>query len=90
MSMHARTAPKKKGTTGSCGFHSVSPHTDAVSLNFQLKFEEALKLNIAIDEAVRQLNRLNRARKEGKSVGLSIIVHQDIHRITVTTDKLRG
>ncbi|MDE1874827.1 MAG: hypothetical protein KGH68_02050, partial [Patescibacteria group bacterium] len=85
-----RSAPKKKGTTGSCSFHSFSPSNEITSLSFQLPFEEALKLNIAIDEAVRQLNRLNRARKEARDLGVTIIFHQDIHRVVVTTDKLSG
>lgn len=89
MSNLIRQAPKKKGTMGSCYFHAVSPPFDATTVSFQLSFEDALKLNVAIDEAVHQLNRLNRARKEAKALGLTLIFHQDIRRVTVTTDKLQ-
>jgi hypothetical protein len=85
-------ASKKTTTTGSCSFQSVRPIRDDLrTLNIQLSFEDALKLNMAIDEGVRRLNGLNRAGKEGRNSGLTIIVHTDIKRFTVKSpDKLRS
>jgi hypothetical protein len=35
-------------------------------LNILVSFEDALKLNLAIDECLRRLNKYNRSTKEGK------------------------
>jgi hypothetical protein len=40
-----------------------------------LSFEEALKLNLALDLGVHALGRLNRATKKGKRAALQVVVH---------------
>lgn len=77
---------KKEGSFGACKFTSVSPkelRPETPALNIVLTFEEALKLNLALDEAVHHLGRYNRAFSEGKSAGVRIIVHLDKKRVRV-------
>ncbi len=62
--------------------------SDHRALNLFLSFEEALKLNLAIDEAVRRLNSYNRATRAGKSAALNVTIYLDKKRITVNEGKL--
>src|ERR1035437_186351 len=45
------------------------------SLNIEINFEEALKLNLSISERVRKLNSYNRSTTAGKGSGLNVAVH---------------
>jgi hypothetical protein len=78
--------PLKTDSFGACSFDSLSPtaldgKTNAI--NLALSFEEALKLNLAIDECVRKLNSYNRATSRGKNAAMRLIVHFDKGRIRV-------
>lgn len=53
-----------------------------------LTLEEALKLNVAIDECVRKLNSYNRAKASGKNAGLMVVIHLDTRRIRILEGKL--
>ena len=79
-------ARTKKGSFGACKFETTSPlelTPNTQTINIVLSFEEALKLNLAIDEGVHKLGRYNRATKKGKYAGLRIIIHRDKKRIRV-------
>ncbi len=52
-------------------------------INIFLTFEEGLKLNLAIDECLRQLNSYNRATKAGKSRGVNLSFKPGLERIDV-------
>ncbi len=83
----------KKSQFGACTFSSVSPSAVAPgtpALNVVLSFEEALKLNLGIDECVRKLGRYNRATSTGRNAALSILIHLDKRRIRVLESKLRS
>lgn len=58
-------------------------------LNIVLSFEEALKLSLAIDECIRQLNAYDRATREGKASALNLAIHLSKSRITVNEGKIR-
>jgi len=78
---------------GGCRFSGTSPKVSAVSsetrmLNVYMTFEEALKLNLAVQECVRRLNTYNRSTAEGKRTGLNIAIHLQMGRITVNEAKL--
>ena len=80
--------PQKKGVTGTCSFKAMSPNLDALTsstsvINLTLTFEEALKLNLAIDEGVRKLNAVNRSTKAGREIALKLIVYLDKKRLNV-------
>lgn len=85
--MPENTGPRMKaGSFGACSYSVTSPRTlteDTSTINFVLSFDEALKLNLAIDECVHQLGRYNRATAAGKSAGLMLVVHFDKRRIRV-------
>jgi len=88
-----KQATTKKFTFGTCGFQRTSPPLEALSpgtrvLNVLLSFEDALKLNVAIDECVRQLNAYNRSTTAGKRAALNLTVYLDKERITINEGKL--
>jgi|GEM_PF-1869199 len=79
--------------TGTCEVAHVSPQdlpTDGPGsvVNLVLGFEEALKLNLALDEAVRRVNRYNRGTRVGKLAGVQLIVYLEKRRINVKEGKL--
>ena len=79
--------------TGTCEVAHVSPQdlpTDGPGsvVNLVLGFEEALKLNLALDEAVRRVNRYNRGPRVGKLAGVQLIVYLGKKRINVKEGKL--
>jgi hypothetical protein len=76
----------KTSSFGACTFDAMSPPrltADTKAMNLVIPFDEALKLNLAIDECIRKLNRYNRATTEGKGAALMMIVHFDKGRIRV-------
>ncbi len=86
--------PIKKFAFGTCAFASTSPERNkgltgnTKILNVQITFEEALKLNLAIDECVRKLNSYKRSTRAGKSMGLNLAIHLEAYRITVNEEKV--
>ena len=82
-----------KDSFGGCTFACVSPAYGTLAsstkvVNVVLSFEEALKLNLAIQEAVRDLNTLHRAVKVNKLAGMKLAIHMDKHRITVARGRM--
>lgn len=78
---------------GGCDFSKTSPHRDALSpqtavLNVTLSFENALKLNLAIDECVRKLNSYKRSTTQGRRTALNLAIHLQKNRVTVNQSKL--
>jgi hypothetical protein len=83
----------KQNTFGTCAYDCTKPPREALTsstkiINVHLSFEEALKLNLAIDECVRLLNRYNKAKKAGKRAALNLAIHFDQGRISVHEGKL--
>jgi len=78
----------KKFVFGTCEFKRTSPNRNSMSgttkiLNIMIPFEEALKLNLAIDECVRKLNKYKRSTSAGKSMGMNLSIHLNQERVTV-------
>jgi hypothetical protein len=78
---------------GGCEFGKLSPQLDNLSastrvLNVTLSFEDALKLNLAIDECTRQLNSYKRSTTLGKRSALNLALHLNKGRVTVNEGKL--
>jgi len=83
----------KKDTFGTCAYDHTSPPRENFTnqtkiVNVLLSFEEALKLNLAIDECVRKLNRYKKSTKIGKSAALLVAVHLELNRISIHESKL--
>ncbi len=78
----------KKFSFGTSRFSRTSPSLEkldsqTVILNIYLTFEDALKLNLSVDECIRKLNAYNRSTKAGKSKGMNLAIHLAQGRITV-------
>jgi hypothetical protein len=86
--------PKAKTFSfGGCNFGKLSPKLEKLDsstkvVNITLSFEDALKLNLAIDECVRRLNSYKRSTAAGKRSALNLAVHLNKDRITVNEGKL--
>jgi hypothetical protein len=81
-------SPPTKKSFGICNFGRSSPRLDALApntqvLNIEIAFEEALKLNLAIDECVRKLNSYKRSTTAGKRSGLNLAIHLSRGVITI-------
>lgn len=79
---------EKTFSFGSCEFVKVSPPRGQFSstvkkLNISVPFEEALKLNLAIDECIRKLNKYKRSTVKGKKAALNLVVHLDVGRLSI-------
>lgn len=84
---------KKKMSFGTCSFEKTSPQQQDLSpdtsvLNVILPFEEALKLNLAVEECLRQLNRYKRSTREGRRTALNLAVFLDQEKVTVMEGRL--
>lgn len=89
--MADKQKPLKKSSFGTCSVERTSPpkvDADTKVVNVFLTFEEALKLNLAIDECVHHLGRYKRSTTAGKSAGLNLAVHLHQHRISVQEGKV--
>jgi hypothetical protein len=85
--------PILKGSFGSCGYDHASPLQADLKpttqvLNVVLSFEDALKLNLAIQEGLRKLNSYNRSMAKGKNMGLGLAIYLEKIRVTVTEKAL--
>jgi hypothetical protein len=79
---------EKTFSYGSCEFIKISPPQGRFSaavkkLNITIPFEEALKLNLAIDECIRKLNRYKRSTTKGKKAAVNLVVHLDVSRLSI-------
>jgi hypothetical protein len=79
----------QQSSFGGCSYLKESPAHGKLSpstqvLNLVIPFEEALKLDIAVDEAVRRLNADQRRAGRRKPAALNLTVHFHTARITVS------
>lgn len=82
---------KKKRSYGGCTISHFSPaKADGwpKAINIVLGFEEALKLQLALQARLMEINSLNRSTKEGKTAGVNLCVYTD-GRLTVNPGKAR-
>lgn len=76
--MDKLTSPALKTFSfGGCDFGRTLPPLAALSpktqvLNIEVRFEEALKLHLAIGECIRKLNSYNRSTTAGKRTALNL------------------
>ena len=88
----ARKTAQKKESYGGCTVNHFSPaKADAwpKAINIVLGFEEALKLQLALQARLLDINRLNRSTREGKAAAVNLCVYTDHQRITVNADKVK-
>ncbi len=87
----AEDSLKGKGCGGAF-YLSVSPDLGTGGtkmLKIKLRFEEALKLHLAVDECIHRLNNLKRSTRQAKRTGMEVVVKfgpdRKSRRIFVTT-----
>jgi hypothetical protein len=88
----AKTA-RQKQSYGGCTVNHFSPRPQEgwpPAVNIVLGFEEAMKLQLALQARLLDMNRLNRSTKEGKTAAVNLCVHVGISRITVNSDRTRA
>jgi len=80
----------KEFSFGGCAIEQIRPtiSNQAKVLNIIIPFSEALKLNLAMDECLRKLNKYKLSTKEGKRAAINLVVHAHKNRIAVAEDKL--
>lgn len=86
--MNDKSGLFKKDTFGTCDYKKTSPDQSTLSnktkiLNIIFSFDDALKLNLAIDECIRSLNKYKRSTKQGKRTALNFAIHLDQKRISI-------
>src|SRR6266581_2719373 len=59
------------------------------SVNMELSFDEALKLSLALQACLIQLNRYNRSTTAGREMGLLLSIKTDSNSITVIEKRVR-
>jgi hypothetical protein len=59
------------------------------SANIELAFDEALKLSLAVQACLMQLNRYNRSTTAGREMGLLLSVKTDSSTIIVIEKRVR-
>ena len=89
-----KTENQKEFTFGTCEYSYTSPERNQISpttsvLNLVIPFEDALKLNLAIDECVRKINRYKKSTAEGKRAALNLAVFLNQGRVSVNEAKLK-
>ncbi len=60
------------------------------SINVELTFEEALKLSLAIQSSLMQLNRYNRTTTAGREMGLLLSLKTETSSVTVIEKRVRS
>jgi len=88
-------AKKNTFTYGSARINRLSPKIEDVSertkaVNIVLSYEEALKLNMALQNGLMKLVQLNRATTAGKAEGINLTVYLQSERIAVNPVKVKG
>lgn len=85
--------PQQKVTFGGCDFNATSPPRKKFSpttptLNVVVSFEDALKLNLAIQACLGRLNGYKRSTTAGRRSALNLAIYFGAERLTVTEGKL--
>jgi hypothetical protein len=59
------------------------------SVNIEMTFEEAIRLSLAVQSCVMQLNRYKRSATEGREMGMLLSIKTDSNSITVIEKRVR-
>ncbi|MHC4122429.1 MAG: hypothetical protein ACYSSI_02555 [Planctomycetota bacterium] len=78
---------------GACAIAGYSPKRkdwkkNTKTINIKVKFEEALKLNLALDECIRKLNRYKMSTLVGKRAAVNLVLHLHLDRLAVAEDRV--
>ena len=86
-------APEKTTSFGSCPFERINPAREELDgatqkMNIVVSFDNALKLNLAIQSALLSLNKLKRSSTQGKRAAINIVVDFDVKNVAIMPAKL--
>ena len=87
-----RIKEKNQEYHGGCAVYRVFPDVEEKgieSVNVSLTFEDAMRLSVALQAAILQLNRYNRSSKSGKATGINIGLMVKTKRVSVMQTTLR-
>jgi hypothetical protein len=78
---------------GTCYYERISPKREEFTpetsiLNVQLDLEQALKLELALSEAIRKINRYKENAIDGRKAVVNVGVHLWADRIAVSEGRL--
>lgn len=85
-------AIKQKKTFGAATVDHFSPEflEDApTSINMYVSFEEALKLQLGLQQILLRLNSYKRSTKEGRVTAVNMCIHTRDSRITINEGRIR-
>lgn len=77
---------------GGCRYVRTQPDIadkQIASVNIEVTFDEAMRLALAIQSAVLQLNRYKRSTTVGKEMGLLLSIKTDSNAISVIEKRVR-
>ncbi len=83
----------KQFSFGGCHYEYTSPPLSNLSpstkvLNIGLSLNEALKLDLALNECIRKINRYKESAEAGKRALVNIAVHLHLERVSVNEGRL--
>lgn len=86
-------ASEKTYSFGTCYYERTSPQRTDLSastsvLNVDLDLDQALRLELALSEAIRKINRYKESADEGRKAVVTVAVHLGLERISVNEGKL--
>jgi len=74
---------------GKCSYAHIGPEYTGKSLTIDLLFSEALKLSLALQSCLLNLNRLDQRNVEGKNMGVSISITTGNKAMKVIEKKIK-
>jgi len=85
----------KKSSYGGCQFERMMPpwddvNTDTPIINIVISFEEALKLKLAIETCLIELNKYKRSAKEGMRAAINMAIAPKDTIIAIDEGKLKS
>ena len=78
---------------GAAGYERTLPDiadNGIKSVNIEIRFEEALKLSLALQSCLSQLNRYNRGSTAGRDMGVLLSIKTDNKSIAVMERRIRS
>ena len=79
--------PRTKASFGGGRVHKVSPPLEQDSCNIAFSFEEALKLNLALQAALHDINRLDLRLKENRE--MRVLLSLKGERVSVLNERIK-
>jgi hypothetical protein len=84
-----KEVPTKK-TFGGCDIDHLRPKADAglpAALNVVVSFEDALKLHLALGQALAKLNGYNRSTSAGRRSAVNLCIHAGKRKQGITVNE---